>query len=521
MSLRFEKAAMTRMTAMPLIHTMPAEEVPATDFALSVDGHAVPMHRARVSAYPVNEFWPDHQRPLSQTEIASFASWEMTAPVEVEVVSRRPVQSVRVRPMSARIGPVVEGEVIRFTVTRPGQYAVEVNGSHQALHLFADAPEGPAPDPEDPDVRFFGPGVHCPGLIRMESGQILYLASGAVVYGAVLAEGASNLVVRGRGILDGSKFARASLTGLITLYDCDEVYLEGVTMRDSGGFTVVPMACRNVRIENVKIIGNWRYNSDGIDFCNCRDCSVTDSFIRAFDDCICVKGYESFGKWLYRLRLVDADPSTGRLSVDGVVGSFAELQQRFGSYPCPADVCRDISVRRCVIWCDWGRPLEVGAETVADEIRNLSFEDCDLIHLHGAVAMSVQNADRAVCREIVFRGIRVEIDDEPRRPVIAKRVDQPYVAPYDGYLPALVRLANQVGCVWTDSVRGRIEDVSFRDIEVTAPAMPPIVLIGHDADHLVRRVSFHDLRLNGRVVTDLESARVTMNEFVRDVELGE
>jgi hypothetical protein len=39
-----------------------------------------------------------------------------------------------------------------------------------------------------------------------------------------------------------------------------------------------------VDISNYKLIGLWRYNSDGIEICNSEDVTIRDSFVRSFDD---------------------------------------------------------------------------------------------------------------------------------------------------------------------------------------------------------------------------------------------
>ncbi len=433
-------------------------------------------------------------------------------------VSARPVQTVQVRPTAAGIVPEVEGDTIRFTVARPGQYTVEVNGSAQALHLFANPLEEDIPDPRDPAVRYFGPGSHCPGLIRMESGQTLHLAAGAVVYGAVLAEKAEHIAIRGRGILDGSRFDRMDLTALVCLHDCADVRLEGVVLRDAGVFTVAPIACREVHVRNVKIIGNWRYNSDGIDFMNCRDCSVEDSFIRTFDDCLCFKGYANFGPFIYRLQLVNGQWD-GSFTVDGATRrSFAELQRELGIYPTGRAAVEHIRARRCVLWCDWGRALEIGAETAAETIQDVRFEDCDIIHV-ADVALDIQNCDRTECRDIHFRDIRVEMDDALWRPMLQTQPDQRYTAASDGYLPALIVLENKQGYASFDAERGWIRDVHVENIAVTAPAMPPSRLTGCDAEHAVEGVTITNLRLNGLLVASLEAGGFASNEFVGNVTL--
>jgi hypothetical protein len=502
-----------------VIHSAPEEEEPATDFSLHVEGRPVFTYRARVSSCPLNQVWPGYQRPKTQTEIASFAAWDMAAPADVTAVSSTVVHTACVRPRAAGIVPRVDGATIRFTVSKPGQYTLEVNGTHRALHLFANPVEGSAPAPEGLNTVCFGPGVHCPGLMRLKSGQTVYLAGGAVVHGAFLGEHVEDVVIRGRGILDGSRFDRMDLTGLICLYDAARVRIEGITLRDSGGFSIVPMASRNVSVSNVKIIGNWRYNSDGIDFINCQACRVEDSFLRTFDDSICAKGYETFGAFIYRLQLVEGQWD-GTFSVDGVGRhGFAELQKRCGTYACHGASIHDLQVRRCVIWNDWGRALEIGAETVAGEIRDLVFEDCDIIHV-AEVAMDVQNCDGALCRNIVFRNIRVEMDDSPARPAIQKRRDEVFApAANDRYLPQLLVLEIKKGYVSCDDRRGRIEDIRFEDIDVTAPAVPPSRIHGHDAAHLVQRVAIERLSLNGQVVKSPEAGGIVANSFVKDVEM--
>jgi len=506
-----------------MIYPVPVEEEQAIDYELTVNSLPVFTYKARVSAHPLNQIWPGYQRTMEQTEVAAFSSWDMSEPVEVSIMSSRPVQDVRVRPASAGIKPHVEDGVIRFTITKPGQFTVEVNGTHHALHLFANPPEDATPDKSDPNVRYFGPGVHCPGLIRMESNQTVYLAGGAVVYGAILAEKAENIAILGRGILDGSKFDRLDgLTALVCLYDCDRVRIEGITLRDSGTFTFAHLACRQVRIRNVKVIGGWRYNSDGINFINCRHCSVEDSFARTFDDCICLKGYEKFGNFIYKLQLPDGMSSgSENYDIDGVRGSFAKFERSLGAYACNGAPISDIQVRRCVLWNAWGKALEIGIETVTDEISDILFEDCDIIHVQ-YVAMDVTTHDRARCKNILFRNIRVELDADSTPPVVQQRKDQLYeVVPGDNYSPYLIMLYVGTGYCTIDSIRGCIEDVRFQDIEVTSRSTPPSLIRGHDAEHMVQRVSVENLRINGQVMTSLEAAGFKTNEFTRDISIRE
>jgi hypothetical protein len=51
------------------------------------------------------------------------------------------------------------------------------------LLLFANRPENNPPKHGDPNVVYFGPGIHKPERIALKAGQTLYLAGGAVVKG--------------------------------------------------------------------------------------------------------------------------------------------------------------------------------------------------------------------------------------------------------------------------------------------------------------------------------------------------
>ena len=98
----------------------PAGEKLFEDYTLRVNGQAVPVYVCRVSAVPFNQVWPGYQRPLDQTELAGFAYWEMSGPVQVEVNAKRPFKSVAVRPISRGIQPVGAGSAHQLSADRAG-----------------------------------------------------------------------------------------------------------------------------------------------------------------------------------------------------------------------------------------------------------------------------------------------------------------------------------------------------------------------------------------------------------------
>jgi hypothetical protein len=455
----------------------PAGVAPSDDFSVRVDGQPVFVYPARVSAMPVNQVWPGYQRPLDQTELASFAYFDTSGPVQVEVTSRKPIERVTIRPLSYGIQPSVTGQTISFRLEKPCQVVLEVNDWHNALHLFANPPETAQPSPDDPQVRFFGPGVHEAGLITLRTGETLYIAGGTVVYGYVRAENADDVRILGRGILDASKVKREDGGGaMVALHECAHAQIEGIILRDPHVWTVMPAGCRDVHISNIKLVGLWRYNADGIDVVNSQDVLVEDCFVRSFDDSLVVKGLDHH----YPCR-------------------------RFGP-----DV-RNVVWRNCVVWNDWGRGLEIGAETQSPVMEGIRFENCDIVHfVHRA--MDIQHGDRALVRDVHFGGVRVE---EPITE--GAKIAQELYAPED--LGLLIELIIYFTMWNKDPERGKIEAVRFDDIQVLTPRALRVNVAGYDADHQVRDVTIQSLVWQGRKLTHLDPALFTLNEYVQDIRI--
>jgi hypothetical protein len=459
--------------------TYPAPEgtPPSEDFIVRVNGEPVFVHQARVSAVPANQVWPGYQRPLEQTEIASFAHFDLEGKITVEVETREAIESVVVRPLGYQIVPESGDHRITFELSRPCQVVVEVNDWHHALHLFADPPETDRPDPTDPQVHYFGPGVHHPGEIKLHEGETAYLAGGAIVHGVIIATDASKIRVAGRGILDASSFGRSDAPQMITLLNCHDVDIEGIILRDPHVWTVVPALCSGVHMHNIKLIGLWRYNADGIDLVNSRNVVIENCFVRAFDDNIVLKGFEAW---------------QGR----------------------PTDMAplHNITVKRCVLWNDWGRALEIGAETRATAIHDVLFSDCDIIHfVHRA--MDIQNGDRALIYDVRFEDIRVEdaiVEGEFRDDIPGYVSDPTQV----GLLVELIVAANPYS---KDTTRGAIHDITFQNVSAIGERWPISRLQGYDAEHTVQRILFEALVIQGKRIESLEAGDILTNAFVGEV----
>ena len=356
----------------PRIKTYPAPkgEPRSVDFQMTVNEQPVFVYQAKVSKYPVNQLYPGYQRPISQTEIASFAYFDFEGEVTLCITSASEIKTVNISPREFGIVPVVKGNTIELKLSEPLQFSIEVNGYHHALHIFANPLETGQIDKDDPKVHYFGAGIHEAGEINVPSGETVYIDGGAVVYGYISSENARDIRIAGRGILDASKIERGEAPAMISLNKVINASVSGIILRDSQEWAVIPFNCDSIIFDNLKLIGFWRYNSDGVDIVSCKNIQFKNSFIRSFDDNFVIRG-------------------TRR------------------GYTEPYTIIENIIVDNCVFWNDWGRAIEIGCSVVIDTIKNVTFSNCQIPHFT-AVALDIQNCDRGYIKDIRFEDIAIE-----------------------------------------------------------------------------------------------------------------
>ena len=191
----------------------------------------------------------------------------------------------------------------------------------------------------------------------------------------------------------------------------------------------------------------------------CEEVLVEDCFIRACDDCVCIK----------------ACPLPG-----------------------PAACCnvRDIKVRRCVLWnAEPGNALEIGYELRCNEVSDVVFEDCDIIHCEyegnqsGGV-LTIHNADRAKVHNVRYENIRIE--DAQEKLVDIKILDCKYSL---------------------DRGRGDVENIVFRNIDVTGPLFPVSIIRGFEMTnemHRPRDIRFENVTVQGRTMHSANEMRMVV-----------
>ncbi|HWI58511.1 MAG TPA: glycosyl hydrolase family 28 protein, partial [Bacillota bacterium] len=319
---------LTTRAAQVITWPAPVGEPLATNYQVTVEGKPVPVYIA----------------PSVHGGDYAFATFDFTGKVKVTVTGSPKLAAAAILPKSAGLTPKNDGNTLTLTLDHPCKLSIEPDGINSPLLLFANAPEKDAPQPTDPNVVYFGPGIHKPERIVLKAGQTLYLAGGAVVKGAIIAEKADHLRICGRGILDGTDWPwlKGPAGHMVRIQDSKDVTIQDIIIRGSFAWTVVPMRCAQVNIRNIKIVASRVQNDDGINPCNSQDVLIEDCFVRTDDDCVALKG-------------------------------LAHLNT-------PPTPVRNITVRRCIFWCDRARIFLLGHESQASAMENLLYQDCDIVH---------------------------------------------------------------------------------------------------------------------------------------------
>lgn len=95
-----------------------------------------------------------------------------------------------------------------------------------------------------------------------------------------------------RNVPPGAFFAKPPKprTRMVQFFRCRNVRFEGVTFRDSPGWTCWLVDCEDVHVHRIRIDGcQQMINNDGIDIDSCRRVTVSDSFFRTGDDCLILR----------------------------------------------------------------------------------------------------------------------------------------------------------------------------------------------------------------------------------------
>lgn len=373
-------------------------------------------------------------------EHASMATFDFSEKVEIAVTyNKGEIDSARVRPLSYDIPFTIEGNTLQFSLEKPANLSVEVNGDiFHNLHLFANPLDTFKVDKKNPDLIYFGPGIHHVegGEFRIPSGKTVYVAGGAVMMGRMLIENVHDVKLLGRGIID------PSVKMGIRIANSRNVYVEGLmaTQCATGGSD-------SVTIRNVKVISYFGWG-DGMNVFSSRNVLFDRVFCRTSDDCTTV----------YGTRLGFEGPSS------------------------------NITMQNSTLWADVAHPIFIGIHGNVNKpeiLENLNYVNIDILdhkekQLNYQGCLAINAGDENLIRNVRFEDIRIENFRQ-------------------GQLVNLRIFFNEKYC----KAPGRgIENVVFKNVSYTGNRAEISIIEGYDEQRKIRNIRFENLRINGQIISD-------------------
>ena len=406
-----------------------------------------------VDIYPVKlqHMRFENGKVSNSVEKASMCYFDFDGSVEVRVISNSlRVKSARVRPLSYGIAPAISGDTLTFSLDRPRNLSIEVNGDlFRNLHLFANPIDTHRPTPKqirkDKNLMYFAPGVHkFPGdSLNIPSNTTVYVDGGALVQARLITDGTHDVKFYGRGMIMPEPRGEGVYIKRAKNIEADGIIVTQIPVGGSDSVTVT----------NVKSLSSYGWG-DGMNVFASNNVTYRDCFCRNSDDC-----------------------STVYATRKGFRGG-----------------CDNILMENSTLWADVAHPImiglhgsatEIGLDAPADTIQNVTYRNLDILD-HQEMQKDYQGVfgiscgDNNIVRDILFDNIRVE--DFRRGQLINIRV-----------------VSNDKYC---KAPGGGVHGVTFRDVCYNGNNASTSIIAGYDANREVTGLTFENLTVNGMKITD-------------------
>lgn len=376
---------------------------------------------------------------------SSLVYFDFHGSAEIEVTYLKGgTTRARVRPDALGITPELLGDTLRFTLDEPKDVVVQINDEiFDALHVITNSVDRNPPAADDPDVIYFGPGVHTvPGnVLTVPSGKTVHLAGGAVLTAQVHFKDVERSRLTGRGILYNNP------GGAILAEGAKNIRIEDVIILNPAGYAGIFAESENIHISKARAFSS-KGNGDGFDVFSSTGIVFDGCFMRNSDDCIAIYCH----RWDY-----------------------------YGD-------TRDITIQNCTLWADVAHPVNVGTHGNTDApetIENLVIRNVDILD-HREPQMGYQGCialnpgDSNLIKNVHIEDVRIE--DFRWGQVIHMRVM--YNTKYN-----------------TSAGRG-VDGVYVKNLSYTGTHANPSLFLGYDADRAITNVTFENLVINGVVIAD-------------------
>lgn len=434
-----------------------------------------------------------------------YSSFDFVKPTTVTLISNLPISRIEISPKHDQIPfKIIDSKTLHIRLSEPGQFLVRINDSLK-FFLFAEKPLEAASDQfinivtkyiidstgntnettkiqqalndisGSDKILYFPPGIYKTGQLYPKSNSKIRFARGAALITDTISikpffptdyvenrrfiyiNEVENVEISGHGIIDGNgqylrtKFGDDARVRLILAVKSKNIRIEGLILKDPGSWNTQLIQCNGVILKNLKLLNDIDLsNTDGFDPDASSNILIENCFAYCGDDNVAVK-------------------------VTGKKGLISNVD--------------GVTVRGCVFLTKKSA-LKVGTETRSETMKNITFEDNDIIECDRGMALYVN--DGAILDSISFINNRFERNHpDAQKKAIHFEVDKRN----------------------PESKLGLIKRVLIKDC-IFYNTFPNKSVIEYNGDKIGINVTIQNLIIDDIKVESLESARINVSKAV-------
>lgn len=448
----------------------------------SIDGRCTNTSSLPVCSYDektvhsgVKVYANDKEIIVYSSSDCDFVKIYSTGFVNVKVEYDKKIESAIIRPVRRNRKIEFSGNIATFCACCGDYLCVEFNEDTQRpLFVFVDE-KIEFCDYANYEVLYFEDNKTYETNINItKDNTVVFLGENAIVRGGIKAENVKNIKIVGNGIIDATRVLTDPLKvdgtskekrprGCIFI-NCENIEINGIVSMCAGTWITDFENCKNVRIENYKMLGDVMC-SDGIDIFSTQNVYINHIFVRNEDDCLCIKS-----------------------------GAFSK---------CPHNKLpvKNVFASDCVLWSNKrGNAIEIGYELMED-VSDVIFKDIDVIHRFtqdhkfNRSVLSIHNAGKANVKNVLYENIYIEHSDEN-----------------------LIMISNMNKQAWGSGC-GSINNITYRNVHLLGGNVNPTSYVSTnviDVDggniisnekRVIDNISFENVYYKGRKIESIEDAK--------------
>lgn len=263
---------------------------------------------------------------------------------------------------------------ISIVFSTDGDGVVDNDDYHNTtLHLFTNLIDNSInesmngqKDNEGRKIVYYGPGFH--DLYASEgkknltigSNTHIYISGGAIFATSLRVTDADNVLIDGSGIVmsynsngEGEGWPSSKNGHCIKIADSSNVEVKNILSNSHfyKQWTTIILNSTNVKLDNYKTVSTQYASTDGLDIINSQNVTVTNSFFRACDDAITIKGLNS-----------------------------GHEQCKWTTNKCNISEIKNININNSLLWNDANNSMVLGHEAKVDRYSNINFKNIYVLY---------------------------------------------------------------------------------------------------------------------------------------------